>query len=390
VVQVDSAEEVSPPPEGPRGSRPRRWRYRLLIFLGVLLVGAAIGWQVNAWVWTNHSERTGHALVHRFLNEHSLGSSGSGAITTPTAPAGMATLASCAQSSASDPVKGLLEIPKIGLTAPVEQGTDDPVLNVAVGHITGSVWPGDNGNAVLEAHDVSYFVNLAQLSAADVVRYVTPCITYAFTVQSHAVVREGTPVYNTNNPTMTLVTCWPTNALWFTPDRYLVSATLVSSSITKPAGDAYVADQPPPAVPVPAELAAEGVTLETYSVPMGAMSLGGAPDQAWAQSTNPLLVESSAVKAFIAGVRALTQNRLDWWSAFAPGATPPAALVGAHNPSYLSPLNVAITAGGTQATSVTLTTTVQLSGGSAPGRHTMTVNETVTNGALLIASWYVN
>lgn len=362
-----------------------------MIILGVLLVGAAVGWEVNAIAWTNHSERVGGALVHRFLNEHSLSSPVEGSnVSTPAVPPGMVTLASCAQSSASDPVKGLLEIPKLGVTAPVEQGVDDSVLNVAVGHITGSVWPGDTGNSVLEAHDVSYFVHLAELSPGDTIRYVTPCITYAFSVQTHAVVQQGSPVYNTSTPTMTLVTCWPTDALWFTPQRYLVTANLVSSSLTRPVGDEYVPSQPPPAVPVPSQLEAEGVTLETYSVPMGAMSLGGSPDAAWAQTTNPLLVESSAVKAFIAGVRALTQDRLDWWSAFAPQVAPPAALVGAHNPSYLSPLNVAITADGMQATGVTLTTNVSISGGSAPGHHSMTINETVANGALLISSWSVS
>jgi sortase A len=249
------------------------------------------------------------------------------------------------------------------------------------------VWPGDTGNAVLEAHDVSYFVNLSQLAAGDTVRYVTPCITYTFTVKSHSVVHEGTPVYNTATPTLTMVTCWPTNALWFTPERYLVAADLTSSSLTHSSGQTYLASQPAPSVPVPAELAAQGVTLDTYSVPMGAMALQGSPDAQWTQSTNPLLVESSAVKAFIAGVRALTENRMDWWSAIAPGVSAPAALTGARNPSYLSPLGVTITANGMQATAVDLTTTVAISGGSAPGHYTMHVTETISNGTLVISAW---
>ena len=373
-AEVGSADAV------PR--RRRRWRYRVLIGFGALIVAAAAGWQINAWVWTAHSNRVGKALVHHFLNENSLGAG-----KTPHPPPGMATLASCASASGSDPVKGLLQIEKIGLTAPVEDGVDDAELDVAVGHLPGSVWPGDTGNAVLEAHDVSYFVNISQLVAGDTVRYVTPCITYTFTVKSHSVVHEGTPVYNTSTPTLTMVTCWPTNALWFTPQRYLVSAALTSSTLTRSAGQSYVASQGSPAVPVPAPLAAQGVTLDTYSVPMGAMALEGTPDQQWAQSTNPLLVESSAVKAFIAGVRALTENRLDWWSAVAPNVTPPAALVGAHNPSYLNSLNVTITAAGMQATSVALSTEVSVSGGSAPGHYAMQVTETIANGTLVISGW---
>ncbi len=366
-------------------SRPRRWGYRLLIALGVVLVAAAVGWQVNAWVWSAHSERVGRALVHRFLNENSLAAPGNVSPATPSAAT--ATLASCAGVGSSDPVKGLLDIPKIGLTAPVEAGIYDAELNVAVGHLPGSVWPGETGNGVLEAHDVSYFVNLSQLSAGDVVHYVTPCVTYTFTVQSHSVVQQGTPVYNTATPTLTMVTCWPTNALWFTPDRYLVSASLTSSLLTRAAGQTYLASQPPPSVPVPALLAAQGVNLETYSVPMGAMALPGAPDPQWTQSTNPLLVESSAVEAFIAGVKALTEDRLDWWGAIAPGVTPPPALVGARNPSYLSPLNVSITATGMQATTVELSTTVRISGGDAPGRYTMRVTDSISGSTLVISAW---
>lgn len=321
--------------------------------------------------------------MHRFLNENSLGApSPSG-----TVPPGSATLASCAGSDASDPVKGLLDIEKIGLTAPVEQGVDDAQLDVAVGHVPASVWPGDTGNAVLEAHDVSWFVNISKLEQGDTIRYVTPCITYTFAVQAHSVVEQGTAVYNTTTPTLTLVTCWPTNALWFTPQRYLVTANLVSSALTRQAGTSYVSSQPAPTVPVPPALAALGVTLTTYSLPMGQMALAGTPDQAWSQSTNPLLVESSAVKAYIAGVRALTQNRLDWWSALAPGVTPPKPLVGAHNPSYLTPLNVTITAVGMQATSVSLTNTVNIVGGATPGRYVVQVEETITDGRLLITGW---
>ena len=45
-------------------------------------------------------------------------------------------------------------------SAPVEEGTDDQELNVAVGHDPQSVWPGVDGAAVFLAHDVSYFVHL--------------------------------------------------------------------------------------------------------------------------------------------------------------------------------------------------------------------------------------
>ena len=370
--------------EGQRQARPRRAGYRTMIAVGVLLVAGVVAWQVYAALWAANSRDTGRALVHRFLQNRALGTPLQGSSAGP----GTAELTSCSASAqSSDPVRGLLEIPKLGVTAPVEEGDGDAQLAVAVGHDPGSVWPGTAGNAVLEAHDVSYFVALPELAAGDTIRYVSPCTTYVFQVSGHAVVSQGHPVYNTPDPTLTLVTCWPTDALWFTPDRYLVTASEVSQSSTTGAGEQYLTVSPPPNVPVPPALAAQGVTLATYSLPMGTFSLTGAPDQAWAQTTNPLLVQNSAVEAFIAGVRSLSENHLDWWSAVAPGVPPPTPLVGADNPSYLSGLDVVEDATGTQVGTVTLTDTVAVSGGNAPGRYAVTVGETIHDGTLLVTSW---
>ncbi len=346
----------------------------------MLGVGA---FQLYATVWTVHSERVGRSLVQRFLKNRALTapvrSSGAG---------GTATLASCsASATTSDPVKGLLEIPKLGVVAPVENGTGDAQLDVAVGHDPSSVWPGTAGNAVFEAHDVSYFVGLSSLNAGDQVLFVAPCATYTFEVTGHSVVKEGSPVYNTPTPTLTMVTCWPTDALWFTPDRYLVTASEVSQSAVGGGGQAYVATSAPPSVPVPAQLAAQGVTLATYSLPMGTFTLAGTPDPAWAQTTNPLLALNSGVEAFIAAVRALVEDHLDWWNDLAPGVQAPSVLLGGTNPTYLSSLDVTVTAVGSQVTGITLTNTISESAGKAPGHYAETVDEVVSNGTLSISSW---
>jgi len=329
-------------------------------------------------LWTTHSDRVGKALVKQFQGEQGGLSTGAGSAA--------GSLAGCASGSGDGNVKGLLLIPKLGVTAPVEDGVGDEQLNVAVGHLPASVWPGTAGNSVLEAHDVSYFVNLAQLNAGDEVQFQSPCTTFLFLVQGHTIVQQGSPVYNTTGPTLTMVTCWPTNALWFTPQRYLVTATLVSSTPRHGPTQSYVAASPPPTVDVPGALAALGVTLTTYSVPMGTMSMSGTPNQTWSQSTNPLLVEDSAVEAFIAGVRSLSANRPDWWASFAPTAPIPPALVGA-TVGYKSTLNVDLRVAGATPTGVELKVTAVVTGGSAPGTYAMTVDEAVSGGQLTITNW---
>ena len=385
-----------------RRSRRTPW---ILIAAGVVLVAAVGAWQLYATVWTNHSRSVGNALVHHFLKDNAIGaplrsltskkgSTASGGVSTASLAACSASGSSAGSASASatgsaTPVHGLLEIPSLGVVAPVEQGTGDAVLAVAAGHDPYSVWPGKAGNAVLLAHDVSYFSTIDQLTSGDSIRFVTPCTTYDFRVTSHTIVTAGSPVYDTAAPSLTLVTCWPTDALWFTPDRYLVTATEVS---TAPTGSSqhtntYLTVANPPAVPVPATLASQGVTLATYSLPMGTFTLVGSPTRSWAHTTSPLLVDGSAVEAFIAGVRALTESHLDWWHAIAPGVTAPAPLLGANNPGYQTATDVTEHAQGVHATGVTLTDTVSVTGGAHPGRYVMNVRTAVRGHTMTISSW---
>jgi len=295
-----------------------------------LLLAGVGAWQLYVTLWTAHSQRAGQALIHGFLKNHALNAPAGG----HPAPSGTVSLASCtgdkgangaaSASAASTPVHGLLEIPKLDVVAPVEQGMGDAQLAVAVGHNPDSVWPGQTGNAVLYAHDVSYFTSISQLKSGDTLRYVTPCATYDFAVTSHAIVTQGSPVYNTSEPSVTLVTCWPTDALWFTPDRYLVTATEVAKVTTGAWTASYHKASAAPSVPVPSTLVSQGVTLSTYDLPMATFRLAGNPSRAWAQSTSPRMVEESGVQAFIAGVRSLAEDRLDWWHMVAPGVAPPA------------------------------------------------------------------
>ena len=172
---------------------------------------------------------------------------------------------------------------------------------------------------MLEAHDVSYFVNINQLKTGDLIRYSTPCFTYVFSVQNHQVVQQGSPVYNTPTPSITLVTCWPTNALLFTPQRYLVTAThLLTVARTGPggigagAGATNIVVPPRPCrrrCPHPPRWRPgphPGHQLDPHGT---AHHRRATRTQSWVQGPGPLAVEGSAVEGFIAGVRSLTQNR---------------------------------------------------------------------------------
>jgi sortase A len=288
-------------------------------------------------------------------------------------------------------LSGILTIPALNLHAPVEEGTDDQELNVAVGHDPQSVWPGVDGAAVFLAHDVSYFVHLDALKPGDAITYATACNTVTFRVRAHQVVPAGSPVANSTDPSLVLDTCWPPNALFFTPDRLLIRATEVGA-VTKGrdlnasaqfiktvASTSYTTTAPP-------ALRAQGLTLEQNEVPMGTMSLVDA-SVAFAQSPGPLSLEAAALETYFGGLHSGAQRNTAWWHVLAPDLAMPPQLDGAAVAVHDTPLDVAIDSSDGSPVRVVLTTTVTLAGGAAPGQQAMTVVLPVHGGVVTIGSW---
>ena len=288
-------------------------------------------------------------------------------------------------------LSGILTIPAINLHAPVEEGTDDPELNVAVGHDPQSVWPGVDGSAVFLAHDVSYFVHLNDLKPGDVITYATACNTVKFQVAGQQVVPAGSPVANSTDPSLVLDTCWPPNALFFTPDRLLIHADEVGAA-TKGAdldpGAQFIksAQATDYRTSAPKALQAQGLTLDQNEAPMGTMRLVNA-SVAFAQSPGPLSLEAAALETYFGGLHAGAQRQTAWWSAMAPGVAMPPELDGAVVTGHDAPLDVAIDSTGGTPTQVVLSTKVTLEGGSAPGEHAMSVVLPVHDGVVTIGWW---
>ena len=300
--------------------------------------------------------------------------------------------ASCQVAGVSSgQLSGILTIPALDLSAPVEEGTDDRELNVAVGHDAQSVWPGVDGTAVFLAHDVSYFVHLNELKPGDVLIYQTACNTVKFQVSGQQVVAAGSPVSNTTDPSLVLDTCWPPDALFFTPDRLLIRATEVGAATkgaTLDPGAEFVktVSSTDFTTSAPPALQAEGLTLEQNEAPMGTMNLVNA-SVAFAQSPGPLSLEAAALETYFGGLHSAAQHQAAWWAAVAPDLPMPPELAGAVVTGHDAPLNVEIDSSGGTPDQVVLRTSVTLSGGSAPGAHVLTVVLPVHGSVVTIGSW---
>ena len=353
--------------------------------LGVVLTWGALGALGYIGGWQLHARRAAGALVG--AEQHLVRRADTvrhprrwGAGCVVTAPK-------------SGQLAGLLEIPAIHLTAPVEEGTTDGVLAAAVGHDPSSVWPGDEGTAAFLAHDVSFFVHLGALEAGDVVVYRTACATTRFVVTRLQVVRQGAPLAETSWPSLVLDTCYPANALFFTTERLLVWAR---EEARAPVGGARHGtaigvpslDLVGYRVPAPAALVAQGLTLEQNEAPMGTMTLRGEASPGWAQSPGPLALESAALEAYFGGLHASAQGRLPWWRAIAdPGLAMPGPLVGAATTEVGAPLDVEIVSAHGLPVEVVLTTVVTVHGGRAPGSYAETVTTAVRDADVTLSGW---
>jgi LPXTG-site transpeptidase (sortase) family protein len=342
----------------------------------VLSICAGIALAAHVGVFLIHSSVTGHALVGQ---ERKAIAALSGHAAVCQLPPGHAS-----DVGGKEP-NGLFEASALGLVAPVLQGTGESVLSDAVGHDPASVWPGQQGTSVLAAHDVTWFSRIAQLRPGNKVRYVTPCWTYTYVVTSHAVVAAGSSVYNTGAARLVLDTCYPLDALYITSSRYLVYASLVGSSPTH-ATAAVPGSWPVPAVPAPAQLAAQGLGLNQNPTPLGTLRLTGSPSRAWAQSSAPFQFEAAALSEYFGITRSAAQDRSAWWADLAPSVPVSAAggLWGGQISAYDSALLITLRATGNKAASATLAATVTVSGPDGTASDDLTVSETVSHGRLLV------
>jgi len=125
---------------------------------------------------------------------------------------------------------GTLSIPALDRSLPLLEGTADKVLDRGVGHYTGSVLPGEVDNCVVSGHRDTVFRRLNKLKIGDKVIVKTSAGTFTYAVSRKRVVHadDKTVIVPTDHAVLTMTTCYPFNYIGSAPDRYIVSADLVT------------------------------------------------------------------------------------------------------------------------------------------------------------------
>ncbi|MEX2179616.1 MAG: class D sortase [Gemmatimonadaceae bacterium] len=130
------------------------------------------------------------------------------------------------------PVARLL-IPRLRLDEIVIEGVDDYSLNAGPGHLPGSAYPGERGNAVISAHRDRHFRRLGAIQVGDTVLTESGMRSAGWVVISKRVVRADAPaLFHTADATLTLTTCWPIRYFGTAPDRLIVTARLIGGPKT--------------------------------------------------------------------------------------------------------------------------------------------------------------
>jgi sortase A len=127
---------------------------------------------------------------------------------------------------------GRLQIPRLNVSVIVMEGDDDATLKSAVGHLPDTAMPWENGNSALAGHRDTFFRPLRGIRVGDEIQLTTPRGTLVYHVRETRIV-EPTDIEvlePTQQPALTLVTCYPFFYVGAAPKRYVVRADRVEGN----------------------------------------------------------------------------------------------------------------------------------------------------------------
>jgi len=129
-------------------------------------------------------------------------------------------------------VLGRLDIPRLGMSVAVLQGTGSRTLRLGAGHIEGTPLPGQPGNSGIAGHRDTFFRALQNIRKADEIQLQTATGVLRYEVDWVRVVSPDdiSVLAPSTDSALTLVTCYPFYFLGSASDRFIVHARLIRAS----------------------------------------------------------------------------------------------------------------------------------------------------------------
>lgn len=129
---------------------------------------------------------------------------------------------------------GIVEVPRLHLTAAVIEGDDESALDKAAGHLPDTPFPWERGNAAIAAHRDGLFRPLKGVRIGDEVRFRTTRSDLGYRVTRTAIVLpdDVSVLKPAAGDTVTLITCYPSSYVGAAPKRFVVTAERLGTRTT--------------------------------------------------------------------------------------------------------------------------------------------------------------
>lgn len=129
-------------------------------------------------------------------------------------------------------VLGRIDIPRLGVSVAVLEGTSSRTLRLGAGHVAGTALPGETGNSGIAGHRDTFFRELKDIRKDDEIQIQTATGLLRYQVDWARVVGPNdTSVLapSTAGSTLTLVTCYPFYYVGPAPNRFVVRARRIQA-----------------------------------------------------------------------------------------------------------------------------------------------------------------
>jgi sortase A len=128
---------------------------------------------------------------------------------------------------------GMLDVPRLRLTAPVIEGDDDATLKRAAGHLPDTPLPWQGGNTAIAGHRDGLFRPLKDITVGDEIRFRSSRDEFRYRVTDTSIVKpDDVSVLQPRGPaSLTLITCYPFYFVGNAPKRFIIHAERVQEGL---------------------------------------------------------------------------------------------------------------------------------------------------------------
>ena len=143
-------------------------------------------------------------------------------------------IASYKKYGARDNPGAVLSIPTLAITAGVYDATISKSLEAGVSHVSDTSRPGESGNVAIAGHRDSFFRRLEGVELGTQIKLQTEHSNQLFEVSDVSIVDvlDVSPLDQTGEDVLTLITCYPFYYQGYAPDRYIVRARRVDPAMS--------------------------------------------------------------------------------------------------------------------------------------------------------------